>query len=218
MDAILNTPLNNSNLYVKEADEMSDMSLADVAAVTRDGNDFGGGSSAFWIFALIALMGGGFGGWNNRGQVATQDFIQNGFNFNDLQDQNRDILNAITNGTAQAVAATTQAEYEQIAVAKDAQYQLQQGLNNLQLIAQNNQANQNQCCCNTLRAIDGVNYNNAMNTQKILDKLSENEIQNLRSEVANLQMQLNNVGTVKYPMSTAYTAGQNPFFQCSCGC
>ena len=51
-----------------------------------------------------------------------------------------------------------------------------------------------------------------------VDKMSENEIQNLRSEVANLQMQLNSVGTVKYPMATAYTAGQNPFFQCNCGC
>lgn len=217
MDAILNSQVTNKGLYnEKEETDMGEMSLSDVAAVT--GRDDFGGNSAFWIFALIALMGGGFGNWNNRGgQLATQEFVQNGFNFNDLQDQNRDLMNAITSGTAQAVRAANEAEYETIAVAKDAQYQLQQGLNNIQMLEQANQANQNKCCCETLRAIDGVNYNNAMNTQKILDKMSENEIQALRSQVANLQNQLNSVGTVKYPMASTYTAGQNPFFQCNCG-
>lgn len=211
--------------------EMSSMSPSDVAAVlgNHDHDDYGSGS-AFWIFALIALMGG-FGGWN-RGynpQYATQDFVQNGFNFNDLQDQNRDLMNAITSGTAQAVAASNSAEYETIAAAKDAQYQLQQSLNQIALVAQQNQANENACCCQTLRAIDGVNYNAAMNTasinanttaqtQKILDKMSENEIADLRSQVASLQNQLNQVGTVKYPMTSSYTAGPNPFCQTGCGC
>lgn len=241
MDSIIptNVPITDedikkSKVVYKEENTMGDMSSmspSDVAAVlgNHDSNDYGSGS-AFWIFALIALMGG-FGGWNNRGynsQYATQDFVQNGFNFNDLQDQNRDLMSAVTSGTAQAVAATNQAEYEQIAVAKDAQYQLQQSLNNLGLIAQNNQANENECCCKMLRAIDNVNYNNAMNTasinanttaqtQKILDKMSENEIAGLRAQVNSLQNQLNAVGTVKYPMSSAYTAGPNPFCQ-PCGC
>lgn len=241
MDSIIpsNVPITDEDIqkskgiYTMEENEMGDMSSmspSDVAAVLGNHNDDYGSGSAFWIFALIALMGG-FGGWNNRGynpQYATQDFVQNGFNFNDLQDQNRDLMSAVTSGTAQAVAATNQAEYEQIAIAKDAQYQLQQSLNNLGLIAQNNQANENECCCKTLRAIDNVNYNNAMNTasinanttaqtQKILDKMSENEIATLRSQVASLQNQLNNVGTVKYPMASSYNAGPNPFCQ-PCGC
>jgi len=48
-------------------------------------------------------------------------------------------------------------------------------------------ANQNQCCCSLQRAIDGVNYNTAMQTaeinanttaqaQRIIDTLTENRI------------------------------------------
>ena len=61
-----------------------------------------------WIFALLILAGGGFGGLGYGGNAVTQDAMQNGFNFNDLQDQNRDIMNSITSGTAQGVATTNQ--------------------------------------------------------------------------------------------------------------
>ena len=126
------------------------LSAADVALL--NGNDGGFGSNGWggmiWLFAILAMMGGGFGGFGNAGyhpQYATQDFVQNGFNFNDLQDQNRDIMNAITGGTAQAVAAANQAKYDEINVAKDIQAALTAQLTGLQ----NNQmqllANQNDC-------------------------------------------------------------------------
>ena len=89
----------------------------------------------FLIFALLMGRGGIFGG-NGGGadaalalamansnryqpQYATQDFVQQSNNFSSLVDQNRDITAAISNGTAQTVAAVNQAKYDNINVAKD---------------------------------------------------------------------------------------------------
>ena len=85
------------------------LSPADIMAMTNN-DGMGGNNAFFWIFALLLLGGvGGNGFYGNNGyrpQYATQTDVQNGFNFADLQDQNRDIMNAITGGTAQSVATT----------------------------------------------------------------------------------------------------------------
>ena len=96
-------------------------------------------------------------------------------------------------------------------------------------------ANQSECCCNTLRAIDGVNYNNAMNTaainanttaqtQRILDAITGNEMQRLREQNQALQtaQMLNPIENrlsmiPTYPNTFAYNAGSNPFCGCNCG-
>lgn len=118
------------------------MSLSDIAAVT--GNE-GMNGSAIWFFALLLLFGmNGFNG-GYQPQYATQDFVQNGFNFNDLQDQNRDIINNITAGTAQAVAATNQAKYDNINVAKDIQANLTAQLNDVRGMEQNILAKESEC-------------------------------------------------------------------------
>ena len=202
------------------------LSASDVAMLANNGDGFA--NNGIWWLALMIMFGGGFGGWGRgNGNPATKEFVQNGFNFNDLQDQNRDILQAITGGTAQAVAAAKEAEYETINVAKDAQNQLQMNMNQLQQIALQNQANQNQCCCNTLRAIDGVNFQNAQNTaainanttaqtQKILDAIMGNRMADMQNQINALQMQNAMAGVVRYPMASVYSSGANPF--CGCGC
>lgn len=214
--------------------ENGSLSAADVALLNgKGGSAFGTSGDAFmWIFALLILAGGGFGGWGNNGRgyqsVATQDFVQNGFDNQNLQAQTRDILSAVTSGTAQTVNAVTQAEYEQIGVAKDAQYQLAQGIASLNAQAQANMANQNQCCCNTLRAIDGVNYANAQNTaainanttaqtQKILDAIAGNRMADMQNQINQLQLQNAVAGVVRYPSASTYYAGNNPFCGCGCG-
>ena len=221
------------------------LSAADVALLTGNNNNDGWGGNGMggliWILALLALMGGGFGGgWGGNGyhpQYATQDFVQNGLNFNDLQDQNRDIMNAITNGTAQSVAAAKEAEYESVAVAKDIQSTIISQIgdvrtNQLQLLA-----NQNQCCCDTKQALcEGFNsinaaiaqarYENAMNTaainanttagvQRILDAYTGNQIQDLRDQVQSLQLANQLQGVVRYPNGWTYNAGNSPF--CNAG-
>lgn len=60
-----------------------------------------------------------------------------------------------------------------------------------------------QCCCDTNRAIENVRYDNAKNTcdiinagnantQRIIDHLTQNEIQTLRTELQSAQLQLSN--------------------------
>lgn len=204
----------------------SNVSLADIAAVTG-GNDGFGGNNAIWILALFLLFGmGGFGGY--QPQYATQDFVQNGFNFNDLQDQNRDIINNITSGTAQTVAAVNQAKYDNINVAKDIQAALTAQLTDVRGMEQNILAKESECCCNILRGLDGVNYNAAMNTasinanttaqtQKILDAMAENKIEALQGRINQLELQNALNGVVRYPQGLTYNAGMSPFCGCNCG-
>lgn len=129
------------------------LTASDVALLTGNGNNGWGGEGGWggmiWLFAILALMGGwgngGFGGNGYHPQYATQDFVQNGFNFNDLQDQNRDIMGAITNGTAQAVAASTQAKYDNINVMKDVQAAIVGQISDIRTNQMQLLANQNDC-------------------------------------------------------------------------
>lgn len=204
----------------------TNLTASDVALLNGRNDDWGN-SSFMWIFALLILANGGL--WGNNGyqpQYATQDFVQNGFNFNDLQDQNRDIMNSITNGTAQSVAATNQAKYDNINVAKDIQSALAAQIGDVKMLQQQAFANQTECCCNTLRAIDGVNYNQALNTaainanvtaqtQKVLDAISGNRMADMQQQINQLQLQNAVSGVVRYPNASTYYAGTNPF--CNCG-
>lgn len=216
------------------------MSPADVRAVM--GNNDWGGNGAWWIVILFALIygGNGFGfgnrGWGYEPQYATQDFVQNGFNFNDLQDQNRDLMNAITGGTAQTVAAANQVYHDLYTVVADKYGELQRDIAGVALTQANAIANQNECCCNTLRAIDGVNYSNAINTAQITAAvaaegqatramLQQNKIEALQQQVNSTEQMLQTqalrseiqqatAGVVRYPDTFAWNAGNNPF----CGC
>lgn len=125
------------------------LTASDVALLSgnKDGMGGNGWGGMIWLFAILAMMNGGFGGFGGgyRPQYATQDFVQNGFNFNDLQDQNRDLMGAITNGTAQAVAASTQAKYDNINVMKDVQAAIVGQIGDIRTNQMQLLANQNDC-------------------------------------------------------------------------
>lgn len=223
------------------------LSASDVALLTGNNNDgFGNGGwgGMIWLFAILALMGGGFGGnWGNGGyrpQYATQDFVQNGFNFNDLQSQNRDIMSAITSGAAQAVAATNQAKYDNINVEKDIQAALTAQIGDVRTNQMTLMANQNDCCCSTKSLISEVGnnitsaiaqtrYENAMNTaainnttnagvQKILDAITGNRMADMQNQINALELQNALNGVVRYPNGWTYNAGNSPFCNNNCGC
>lgn len=206
------------------------LSPADVMAMSNDG--MGGNNAFFWIFALLLLgglgNGGGLYGGGYRPQYATQDFVQNGFNFNDLQDQNRDLMNAVTGGTAQAVAATQQAKYDNINVMKDVQMALGQQIADVKTMEQNILGNQNECCCSTKMLIAeqgaGLSAQIAQNKyetsmqlagleQRLTAKMDGNTIQELRDQLQNVQMQQAMAGVVRYPNAWTFSAGNFP-----CGC
>lgn len=78
------------------------------------------GSDGLWLFAIIALLNGGFGGWGGRGygygeRCATVEDINNSANFTRLESQVRDNANlterkadAITAGLCDGFYATAQ--------------------------------------------------------------------------------------------------------------
>ena len=200
------------------------LSASDVALMNRD-TGFGG-EAFMWIFALLILAGGGFNGFGGYGNAVTQDAMQNGFNFNDLQDQNRDIMGAITNGTAQSVATTNQTFHDSLFALNDKYSELARDISGVNLQLQQVLSNQNECCCSTKMEIAQNRYESALNTakinettvaqsQKILDALAQNKIEALQAQVNALELQNAVAGVVRYPNSWVYDAGKAPFCTCT---
>lgn len=136
------------------------LSAADIAAVTGNGNRGGfgmdgGWGGMIWLFAIIALMGGwgngGFGGGNGFANaigyenLATSNEVQRGFDNQNQMANQREILAAVNAGTAQAIATTNQAKYDNINVAKDIQAALIAQIGDVKTNQMTMLANQNQC-------------------------------------------------------------------------
>ena len=204
----------------------------------NDGFGFGnGGFMAFLIFAL--LMGnGGFGGWGNNGfanaigyeNLATSNEVQRGFDNQNSMANQREILSAVNDASARGIQATNQTFHDTLMAMNDKYSELQRDIANVAMAEQESMAKQQECCCNTLRAIDGVNYNNALNTakinenttaqtQKILDAIAGNRMADMQNQINQLQLQSALSNVVRYPNSWAYNAGTSPFCNCnSCSC
>lgn len=219
------------------------MSVADVAALSGGGG-FGGWGNGFegliYLAVIASMFGGGFG-WSNNGfsnaigyqNLATQNDVQRGFDTAALQDQSRDILSAVNSGTAQAVAATNQAKYDNINVMKDAQMALSSQIGDVRAMEQSILGNQNECCCSTKMlisetgngiqaAIAQAKYDNAIGLagleQRLTSKLDQNEITALRDQVQQLQLAQATAGMLKFPQSWSYGAGPFPPIYGGCGC
>jgi len=213
------------------ADSM--MSPSDVAVMMKDNDGWGNGMGFMWIFALLILANGGFGGWGNNGfanaigyeNLATSSEVQRGFDNQNSMSNQREILATVNATALQEQQNSNQNTQYLMGIFNDKYQELQRDIANLAMGQQQIVGKQSECCCNTLRAIDGVNYNAAMNTasinanttaqvQRVLDAITGNEMQRLRDQVQNLELQNAVAGVVRYPNSTSYNAGWNPF----CGC
>ena len=188
-------------------------------------------SGGIWLFAILALMwGGGFGGFGGNGfanaigyqNLATQNDVQRGFDNQNSMANQREILGAVTNGTAQSVAATNQVFHDLVGYVGDKYAELDRDVLAVNAGIQQVISNQNECCCSTKMLIQETaaqnRYDNAMNTQKILDVLSQNKIEALQDKVNQLELAQAMNGVVRYPNTLTYDAGRSPFCNCGCGC
>lgn len=157
------------------------LSASDVALLTGNGNNggFGNNGDGWWIILLFLLgfgrngFGGGYGGGGGIGEnyVLATDFATierklDGVNAG-ICDATFALNNTMTNGFA------------------GVQQSLCQGFNGLNTAIFQNGFNTERglwnlssqfadCCCKTQRAIDGVNYNMAMNTNSLQQTLCNN--------------------------------------------
>ena len=183
---------------------------------------FGGGNAFFWVFALLVLMGGGFNGFGGGNQqFATREQVQNGFDTQNMQMQTAGILNAVTEGTASTIASSTANATNAINAIKDGNASLIREFGNVETALTALSGKQQECCCEILRATDGINYNNAINTasinanttaqtQKILDALAQNKIDALQAQVNQLQLAQATSGLLRFPNAWTYGAGVFP--------
>ena len=216
------------------------MTVSDNGSPMLMGGDCMGGGFiwAFLIFALLMGNGGfGFGGNGNGNANAIQADVNRGFDSQNLQNQTRDILTAVNNGTAQSVAASNQVFHDLSNNLSDKYSELARDVAGVNASIAQAIANQNECCCSQKMLIAetgaGINANLAQNrfdaamntaainatttaqTQKILDAIAQNKIEALQGKINQLELQNAMAGVVKYPLQTTYGAGPSPF--CNCG-
>lgn len=223
------------------------LSASDVALLNGN-NGLGWGDSSFlWIFALLILANGGFGGQGNNGfanaigyeNLATSNEVQRGFDNQNSMANEREILAAVNAGTAQSVGATNQVYHDIVGYVGDKYDELARDIYGVGTAVQQSIANQNECCCATKLLISetgaGINagiaqnrYDSAMNTaainanttaqvQKVLDAIQGNRIADLQDKVNQLELQNQLASVVRYPNNTFY-AVPSPCFNTGCGC
>jgi len=170
------------------------LSAADVAAVVggNNGLGLGGENGAWWLIILFLffIYGNGWGnnGVGNGGTQFVANDVQRGFDQTAIMNGLTGISNAVNNGFA-----TSQAN-------------LTNQLNTIAMAQQN-------CCCENRAATADLKYtvateacadrtaisnalrdviaSNTANTQAILDKMCQQEIDALKTQNANLQTQIN---------------------------
>ena len=185
-----------------------------------------GGNGFMGIFGLLILLGlfsGGFGGGFGGGsqQYATRDQVQNGFDNQNMMGQTRDIMGAVTSGTAQTIAASTQNATNAINAIKDGNASLIREFGTVESALTALGGNMQSCCCNILRSIDEVNYNGAINTaainanttaqtQKIIDAIMGNRMADMQNQINALQLQAATSNVLRFPNSWTYAGGVFP--------
>jgi len=189
---------NNTNGY----------SLSDIAAATGNNNNgFGFNGDGAWIFFLFILMLAG--GWNNNGfggngQPAVIADVQRGFDQSALMNSLNGVTAAINTGFSNAEVSRCNSQANILQTLNNNQANLSTQLNTIAM-------NQQNCCCENRAGLADLKYtvateacadrtavtdalkdviaSNTANTQAILDKLCQQEIESLKAQNQQLQMQ-----------------------------
>ena len=178
------------------------LSAADIAAVTGNNNGFGfGNDGAWWILILFifAAMNGGFGnGYGNNGvpfMMGQQSDVQRGFDQQAVMGGLNGITSAVSNGFANAEISRCNSQANILQTLSNNQAATTAAMNTLAMGLQN-------CCCENRAGIADLKYTiatencadraaMAANTQAILDKLCQQEIDAKNETISNLRTQLN---------------------------
>lgn len=219
------------------------MSAADYAAISN--NTGLGGIEGLIGFAIIASMfgfgGGGFGNWGGQNGVnALNADMQRGFDTQNLQAQTRDIMGAVTAGTAQTIAASTANASNAINAIKDGNAALIREFGTVETALTALSGKQQECCCNIKQMIletsaetnaqiaankydaamrdAATNANFTAQIQGVKDMIAQDKIEALQAQVSQLQLAQATAGMLRFPSSWTYGAGPfPPIFGCPGG-
>lgn len=179
------------------------------------GNGFGGFGSGDWSWIIILLLFGMFGGWGNgaggfggNGGLypwLLNDNTQNGFASAAIGSQIAGIQNSITTGFSNAEVANCGRTIDALNRSFDAQTAVTSGLNTISSALQN-------CCCENRAATADLKYTvateacadraaindalrdvisaNTASTQRILDQMCSDKIDQKNEKIADLERQL----------------------------
>lgn len=199
------------------------LTASDVAVLTGNNgrnNDGWGGDGCWWIilFLIFGMFGwGGYGnGWGGNGGAnfpafqgyATRADIDAALSTQGIESGIQNISTQLCNGFAGVNSNIS-----------NLGYQLQD------------------CCCQTQRAVDGVNYNMAMQTntiqqalcsgfrdvidsqnagtQRIIDTITQDKIQSLQTELQSAQLQLANAAQTNNIINTLRPTPVPAYITCS---
>lgn len=199
--------------------DQNGMSPADIAAVTGNNGNSGwgfGGDGAWWLLVLFLFAanngwGNGFGG-NGNGALpymmsnTTNNDVQRGFDQQSVMTGLGDLTAAVSNGFANAEVSRCNAQTNLLQTLNANNNSVTSNMNALASSLQN-------CCCENRAGLADLKYtiatencadrsaisdgvrdiiaSNTANTQAILDKLCQQEIDALKTENSNLQTQIN---------------------------
>ena len=192
--------------------------------IPMGGDGFGGSSALIWIFALLILAGGGFGGGlfgGNNGVNALNADMQRGFDQQNTMYQVGNILSAVTDGTAQTIAASTANATNAINAIKDGNASLIREFGTVETALTGLAGQMQNCCCETKQMIMQSNYDGAMRDaatnanftaqiQSVKDLIQQNKIESLQAQVSALQLQAATSNVLRFPNAWTYAGGVFP--------
>ncbi len=202
------------------------MDSTGITPVMNMGSDNGFGMNGLGgIFALLVLLGlfngGGFGWGGNGNTNALSADMQRGFDNQNTMAQTRDILSAVTNGTAQTIAASTANATNAINAIKDGNASLIREFGNVEQALTAIGGQLAGCCCDIKQQIMQNDYNGAMRDaatnanitsqiQGVKDMLYQGKIETLQQQLSALQLQAATSNVLRFPNSWAYAGGVFP--------
>ena len=202
------------------------MDSTGITPVMNMGNDGGFGLNGLGgIFALLILLGifnGGFGGFGGNNGVNTLNAdMQRGFDNQNLQAQTRDIMGAVTSGTAQTIAASTANATNAINAIKDGNASLIREFGTVETALTGLAGQMQNCCCETKQMIMQNNYDGAIRDaatnanftaqiQSVKDMMYQNKIESLQAQVGALQLQAATSNVLRFPNSWTFAGGVFP--------
>lgn len=223
----------------------SGINLGDLIPLMTNRNDNDGwGGSWMWVIFLffifaIFFAGDGFFGRGKRDDAVSKADLCEAMNFNQVENSTRGLASGICDSTYALNTTGLNTRYELGA-------QMCQGFNTVGSQLAENRFAQQQCCCETNRNIDAVRYENAKNTcdiitagqantQRIIDFMTQEKIDSLRTELQAAQLQLSNNAQTQtlidqlrpcakptYLTCSPYTTLGYPYGyntnNCGCGC